>query len=210
MYYNGKKESMINPEKISNFNLTEPELEENILFWVCAAGKNGVTSANCLNRLLTQLAEGYSDYIPTPFKLIRSVIYCDKLAIKMKECGIGCYTNKSNTFWSLAHSGLDLRKCSVDELMKIKGIGAKTARGFILHTRPNQRYAVIDTHILKFLRSQGIITPKSTPGKYSKKYKELEKEFLDICDRINISPATLDLHIWNYYSLNPKTEIPYL
>jgi thermostable 8-oxoguanine DNA glycosylase len=75
-----------------------------------------------------------------------------------------------------------------------------------MHTRPGQRYACLDTHILKFLRHRGIMTPKSTPGKKSKKYIELEREFLKVCDLWNIQPYDLDLQIWNHYRQTPDIE----
>lgn len=190
---------MINPEKISNFNLTVPELEENILFWVCAAGKNGVTAAKCLDKLLTQLRCEYGGL--TPFSSI-NYTKSGNLAFHMKEAGIGCYNNKAVTFQQLASSAIDLQTCTVYDLMSIKGIGPKTARAFLVHTREAQKFAVIDTHVLKFLRHQGIIAPKSTPS--GKKYNELEKVFLNICDLRGLEAADLDLAIWNHYRTKPN------
>ena len=83
---------------------------------------------------------------------------------------------------------------------KIYGIGRKTSRGFILHTRPNAQCAVLDTHILKFLNEQGAPdVPKSTPPSKSE-YERLEKYFLSICRKKKITPAKQDLKVWNYYS----------
>lgn len=195
---------MINPEKISNFNLTVPELEENILFWVCAAGKNGVTAAKSLDKLLTNLGNHFGQ--DTPFNLLRKMTGDYHLHLSLpawlKEAGIGCYNNKAVTFRQLASSAIDLQTCTVDDLMSIKGIGPKTARAFLVHTREAQKFAVIDTHILKFLRHQGIMAPKSTPG--GKKYNELEKAFLSICDLRGLEVADLDLAIWNHYRKTPN------
>jgi hypothetical protein len=46
---------MINPTNITNYNLTTAELEEHLLFWVCAAGKNGVVAASNLDKFLKNL-----------------------------------------------------------------------------------------------------------------------------------------------------------
>jgi hypothetical protein len=194
---------MIEPDKISNFDLTNDELEENILFWVTAAGKNGATSAKLLNILLTRLKLVADDESLSPFALVRSVPDLSILVLALKTNGIGNYTMKGRAFWELAYSNLNLRTCTVNDLLKIHGIGAKTARGFVVHTRPNQRYAVIDTHLLKFFRDQGIMVPKSTPSE-GKRYRELEKIFLDICDKYAVLPADLDLAIWNHYRLKPS------
>lgn len=184
---------MIDPTHITNFNLDDCGLEEHILFWICAAGKNGITAAICLDKLLSKW--GFND--SSPFDIIKSIMLQANLAIEMKTCGIGCYNNKSNTFSALVTSNINLRFCRVEELETIKGIGPKTARCFLLHTRPNQRYAGLDTHILKFLSDQGHKVPKSTPT--GKKYAELETLFLQYVDKSGLTPSDFDLMIWNRY-----------
>lgn len=231
---------MIDATKISNFNLTDNELEENILFWICAAGKNGEVSARLLNDFLNRLrcglaTIGYSRPAElSPFTIIREFALASKYRMfdvlihlagdpqlkadingqpithsnlfqwMMKDSGIGNHNLKSKCFIEISQSNINLRECSIDDLISIKGIGRKTAAGFLLHTRPNQRFAVIDTHILKFLRDQGIMVPKSTPGKRSKKYLELEKNFLNLCDKYTLDVANLDLAVWNHYRVTPK------
>ena len=59
---------MIDPNGITNYNLTDEQLEEHILFWVCAAGKNGTTAARCLDKFLETLGRT-KDF--SPFQLIR-------------------------------------------------------------------------------------------------------------------------------------------
>lgn len=193
---------MVDPINITNYNLTKEQLEETILFWVCAAGKNGVTAAKSLDNLLNKLKARFGEH--SPFILIDKVGMHAALADLMKESGIGCYNAKAITFAQLVSSAIDLRECTVDELMRIKGIGPKTARAFIVHSRPNQRVAALDTHLLKFLRHQGIITPKSTPT--GKKYLELEAAFLSICDIRGLNYADTDLEIWKHYRENPEVK----
>lgn len=185
---------MIDPTKITNFNATKQELEEMILFWVCAAGKNGVTAAKCLDNLLRSVD---SDNCLSPFKTIMLINQEKDLSEEMKKHGIGCFRRKAVTFLSLCESKLDLRTCTVDDLESISGIGPKTARCFLIHSRPNQNLAGLDTHILKFLRDQGHKTPASTPN--GKKYKELEEIFLRYVQASNKSVAEFDLYIWNQY-----------
>lgn len=187
---------MIDPTKITNYNLTIPQLQEMILFWVCAAGKNGITSARCLDKLLNSCQDiDIEKY--TPFQIVEFIAKNKNLAHEMQKCGIGCYNNKSKTFLSLIQSNLDLQKCSVSELEAIPGIGPKTARCFLIHTRRDQNYAGLDTHVLKFLRDKGHSVPKSTP--VGKKYLELEKIFLAYTKESGKSVADFDLEIWNYY-----------
>lgn len=199
---------MIDPTNITNYNLSESELQEHILFWVLAAGKNGVVSAQCLDTLLTKLryeasyeleAQGYSisdaQFI-NPFDLIKPIDQ-PSLATWMMQCGIGCHSIKSKTFRDLASSGLDLKTCTTDDLEAIYGIGPKTARCFIIHSRPNQKLAGLDRHILSFLRDKGYNVPKSTPT--GSKYKTIEQYFIKEAEKAGKNIAELDLEVWNHY-----------
>jgi thermostable 8-oxoguanine DNA glycosylase len=189
---------MIDPKNITNYNLTEWQLQEHILFWVCAAGKNGVTAAKCLDKLLTALASKHGP--KAPFDLIKDEIWChtrESLFKHMKESGIGCYRNKAVTFMQLAFSSVNLANCSVEALENIYGIGPKTARCFIIHSRPNQKYAGLDRHILHWLRDQGYTVPKSTPN--PTKYKQIEQWFLAEVEKSGKTVSELDLEIWNKY-----------
>ena len=195
---------MINPEKVTDYNKSDKELEEFILFWVCAAGKNGRTAARCLDGLLNDI--GGHDI--GPFNAIKIWGYYEHPETLeawpdiLKRNGIGCYTIKAKTMFQLATSGLDLRTCSVTDLEAIYGIGPKTARCFLLHSRPNAQVAGLDTHMLKHLRSLGYDVPKHTP--IGKKYLTLEKTVLSLANEAGMTPAQYDLHVWTKYSV-PST-----
>ena len=193
---------MIDPENVTNYNMTSNQLEEFILFWICAAGKNGKTAARCLDNLLSDL-KMYFSFKFSPFELIRKThIYSNNLPDWLKVNGIGCYNSKARTMLEISNSKLDLKTCSVDDLEKIYGIGMKTSRCFIIHSRRNSNYAGLDTHVLKHLREVGIENvPKSTPSS-KKQYKRLEKEFLKLAKGAGTFPADYDLMVWNKYSVN--------
>lgn len=188
---------MINPEMITDYNLDECGLQEMILFWVCAAGKNGRTSARCLDKLLIDI-NGY-EY---PFQALRAQ---DPITLPnvLKRNGIGCYTTKARSMQELANSNINLRTCTLSDLESVYGIGPKTARCFILHSRKNVRVSGLDTHILKHLRSLGYDAPNSTPT--GKKYLDIEKIVLMLSDKANMTPADYDLMVWNKYSI-PSTQ----
>jgi hypothetical protein len=195
---------MINPENITNYNLTKRQLEEVLLFWVCAAGKNGRTAARCLDSLMKDIY----GYEIGPFKAIREYHeWCmatpqDMIPwpLRLKEHGIGCYTIKARTMLELAYSGLNLKTCTTDDLESIYGIGFKTARCFILHSRKNARVAGLDTHILKHLRALGYDAPMTTPSS-KKQYLTFEKIVLSLSDAAGMTPADYDLMVWNKYSV---------
>ena len=189
---------MIDPTTITDYNLTTAELEERLLFWVCAAGKNGATAARCLEKFLSMITYNNA----TPFEAIRNASFCFNSFPKiMKAAGIGCYTHKSRTFIELALSGINLKTCTVDDLEKIYGIGMKTSRCFILHSRKNAQHAGLDTHLLKHLRVKGVDNvPKQTPSS-KKQYKRLEHEVLKLAKGAKMRPADYDLMVWKSYSV---------
>lgn len=97
---------------------------------------------------------------------------------------------------------LDLASCTLDDLLSIHGVGNKTARFFLLHTREGCDYAVLDTHILAWLRNRGIPdVPKSTPSN-GKDYRRLEKTFryLSRLAYPFLSDAEIDLLVWSEQS----------
>lgn len=194
---------MIDPTNITNYNLTDEELEEHILFWVCAAGKNGKVAASSLEILLTMIT--YNNM--SPFEAIRESLRIDAVpfAVMMHTAGIGCHSHKSRTFKELAYSKLNLRTCTSDDLEKIYGIGKKTSRCFILHSRKDAQCAGLDTHMLKHLKEVGVENvPKQTPSS-KKQYERLEKEVLKLAKAAGMSPANYDLMIWNKYSVKNTT-----
>ena len=192
---------MIDPEKVTNYNMTDKELEEFILFWVCAAGKNGRTAARCLDGLLNDIG----GYDIGPFNAIRIWMYYEHPETlegwpeMLRDNGIGCYNSKAKTMAQLAMSGLNLRTCTARDLESIHGIGKKTSRCFILHSRKDARVAGLDTHMLKHLRAAGYDVPKSTPT--GKKYLELEQAVLNLADEAGMTPQEFDLSVWLRYSV---------
>jgi thermostable 8-oxoguanine DNA glycosylase len=185
---------LVDPSDITKFDSSNYELQLALLFWICAAGKKASTAARNLDRLLSHGRERFG--VEEPFKIVRS--FGDDLSEELKSQGIGCYNNKSKSMLDLATRGLDLRTCSVSDLESVKGIGPKTARCFLLHTRRGVRFAGLDTHLLKFMRMLGYDAPKTTP--VGKSYLRLEDEFLKLVDMSGMSVAKVDLLIWNYYS----------
>lgn len=183
---------MIDPTTITNFNQTGAELEEVLLFWICVSGKTASVVARQLNDLLNSL-KGKS-----PFDKIKKVGE-NKLPELLKSFGIGCYNSKSKSLWQIVNADLDLRTCTVDDLEKIHGIGRKTSRCFIMHSRPDAQYAGLDTHALKFLRDKGHNVPASTPAS-KRLYLEIEKLFLEYVKKSKKSVAEFDLDIWRSYA----------
>lgn len=191
---------MIDPSKITNFNLSDKELEEMVIFWVLVAGKNAKTTSKLLQKFLEHLHKIYNSKGFCPFEVIAKydIQNPGKLESLLKEFGFGCQKSKAKSLRALVSCGLDFKTCTIEQLEKIHGIGMKTSRCFLIHTRANARNAGLDTHVLKWLRRLGYDVPKSTPSKGE--YLELEKIFVQIADILRTPTAQLDLTIWNAYS----------
>lgn len=188
---------MIDPKNITKFDNSTEELEETILWWILAAGKNAITASRCLEKFLVEIHDLFETKERKPFCCLRK-LEKDQICNYLKKNGVGCYTNKSRSFFEISRSYLDLKKCTAFELEKIYGIGMKTSRCFIIHSRKNAKYAGLDVHLLRYLKDQGYDVPSQTPNK--KNYLKLEKIFLDIVEKAKMTVADFDLMIWKQYS----------
>lgn len=178
---------MIEPSKITNFDRSDRELQAFWLFCIMVAGKNSDQIALKLKRMVENMPEDANplDYFKNHD--VHNFLVAHK---------VGQYGRISRAIMESAN--LDLRNATLEEIMAIHGVGPKTARFFILHSRKDARVAVLDTHILKWMAKQGIKdVPDSTPNE--EKYIQLEKIFLALCDRLyhGLPIAEVDLLIWN-------------
>lgn len=168
------------------------EIERKLLYSVIVAGKSAAFADGALERFVSG-ATGRE----TPFEYIRQLIDSGELYNTLRRSRCGNYNKTRRCFVEIID--LDPQGCSVADLECIHGIGPKTARFFLLWTRPGIRVAALDTHILKWLREVGYDAPKSTPPA-GKKYQELEDAFLQEADDAGLSPRELDYKIWSRYS----------
>lgn len=188
---------MIDPKNITNYNLTKEELQIRIIFWIFAAGHNAASTAKGLDKFLKSI-KGTAH----PFATIRNVVKQEgwqAIEKALSTSGLGCWRKKVRTLRELAEGNLNLRTCSIADLEQIYCIGAKTARCFVLHSRKGiDNIACLDTHVLKYMRDEGIEVPKSTPTK--KRYLELEQTFLTLAKKTDKTLVEFDLWIWNKYA----------
>lgn len=177
---------MIDPQNITKYDRTQEELEELALFAICVAGKRADLTAQKVDAFLKLLNQKHPGV--KPFRAIyqegRQGVYG-----LLQQVRMGQYNRISDAF--MAVSNVDMKCTGVVWLES--AIGPKTARFILLHSRPNQRYAVLDTHILAWMRDQGVKTPKSTPPA-GDRYNQLEQEFLRLIGNRDV--AEVDLEIW--------------
>ena len=187
-------ETLINPKDITNYNRTDVELESFWIFCILVAGKNSDTTS----RLVTKLLKNRGD--KTPFEFIRS-LKLTELRNYLVAHKTGQYDRIRKALFFSAK--LDLRTCTRDVLMDIHGVGPKTARFFLLHTREFCDEVVLDTHILRWMRERCGIkeAPKNTPQNPEKyaQYAGLCKYLMET-HYPGLTLAQADLMIWTEMS----------
>jgi thermostable 8-oxoguanine DNA glycosylase len=188
---------MIDPYDITKFDRKIFELEEFWIFSICVANKEANRIADIVHKLV------HCDVI-TPFDVIRMYLNEGVLMDKLKYFRVGQYNRIYKALKQTVETNFDVKNATIEDMEAIHGVGPKTARMFIMHSRPNQNVAALDTHILKFLRAKGYEAPKSTPS--GKKYRELEEAFVSEAKKINMTPADLDLYIWETYKKGPVDD----
>jgi len=142
---------MIDPFNITNYAMTQHQLEEFLLAAMAVAGKSARTMFPKVDEFIYKypnIKDGM-----TPFEVLRDMVAKNILEQELKRVKMGKYNVLIKGYTDISKSNLDVFKCSLNDLEKISGIGMKTSRFFLLHTRENQDIAVLDTHILKYLKT---------------------------------------------------------
>ncbi len=188
-----------NPEVCTIYDRTDVELEEFLCFCVVVAGKTARVVQRCMMKFWEDMMYDLSDQpllrrVWTPFAMLKYFGQAN-VTERLKKAGIGCQTLKGRALATLADSDLDLETCTAEDLEKIPGIGRKTSRFFILHSRKDAKCACLDVHILRWLQERGVTNSGQTPGS-AKEYRRLEQEFLSRVPE-GKTIAEHDLEIWN-------------
>ena len=178
--------------------LNDHELEGKLIYAIIVAGKTADhadrTTRTFLKIGLEMLPDEARQSAPTPFGIVRRLSK-EQLRQALERARTGNYAKMELAMAQLTERDINLRTCSPEELEEIHGIGPKTSRFFIAWTRPGAMHAVLDTHILRWLRRNGYPdAPFSTPP--PKHYARWEKVFLAEAKKRGKTPRQLDEEIW--------------
>lgn len=168
--------------------LTISEREHRLLYSCIVAGKSATFTDGVMGRLAPTLERH-----ATPLQSLAAYAE-EEIRFILEAAKSGNYGKLARCFHQLAHADINLLTCIPADLERIHGIGPKTSRFFILWTRPGERYAALDVHVLRWLRENGYEAPRSTP--LGAKYRALEVAFLNEADKRGMTPRELDSRIW--------------
>jgi thermostable 8-oxoguanine DNA glycosylase len=205
------------------FDAKVAELEKFILVNMFVAGKNASVQQAKLDQFVNCVRRDLGEHIVDTLGVLSAIHNSltndevnDKVLGWLKEVKAGQYSRLTNGIVQLAeHIGagkIDLKNCNRAQLIKIKGIGYKTASMFLMYTRRNgSPVACLDTHILKYLReeTQTPNVPLTTPV-VKADYLRLEDAFLAIVRTTGKSVAEFDFEIWSRYrqKVNTSDSVP--
>ncbi len=82
-----------------------------------------------------------------------------------------------------------------DLLVRLPGIGPKTASWIVRNHRGSNEVAIIDVHVLRAGRHVGLFPLSWRPERH---YLKLEAAFLDFARALGVRPSLLDAVIWDY------------
>lgn len=179
---------MITPTAITNYQRSRKELELFWIFCLIVAGKNSDWAAKKILGLFSHLGEHETpfDYLSANPTNLHNMLVANR---------VGQYTRLERAITESIE--LNLATATLAELLPIFGVGPKTARFFLLHSRRDCKCAVLDVHILRWLRENcGVDAPTQTPQ--SPYYEELEGLFVHLANSYfpNMTLAQVDMMLW--------------
>lgn len=162
------------------------EREKLAVFGVLVANKDAAQTWDKAQRLFV--------HDERPFATLRRLERQGELYDKLLELKVGQYTR---VFKTLRHFAGLPESWAWQDLQKGPGNLLKTARLVGMYTRPPARVAVLDIHVLAFLRQEfpHCRVPKDTPSRLGE-YLVLEHFFLKSADRRGLEPWQLDREVW--------------
>lgn len=174
----------------------EHELQARLIYSIIVAGKNANFADKAIRKLLLECAK---ENRSTPFTVLPFNLFGLLNELQLRACVIrastGNYNKLCRAIRQIIAANLNLETVTPEELEGIQGIGHKTSRFFIIWTRPYERYAALDVHVLRYLKELGYDVPRSTPSN-DVVYRKIEGWFLSVADGLGITPRELDKRVW--------------
>ena len=216
----------IDPLNITDFERNDFSLQSFFLFAVAVAGKPSGITAEKINSMVELFMEswvenpayqeGHLDVPDGPLKhlidLTTECIWWDDISPagrNLRHIKLGKYKQWDKLLewfgFEVRDANYFLRTATLEQLLEIPGVGDKTARFFLLHSRKCEEVVPLDTHILKFVGKTFSDCPKITPrGRAYNFWEERAKRLFkrEIETNNYSSFAEVDLAIWKSGNLS--------
>lgn len=173
-------------------NPTTENRQAFLIFAMIVAGKTSEFGTDRTAKLLSWGPNGLS-----PFRKIGFLDQAGVLEDAMRAVKTGQYKRLGKGLRQVVM--LDVDRCPKKDLLSIHGIGPKTASYFLTYARDESGHAVLDTHVLRFLRECGVDAPEGTPP-VGEEYERLAREFTSRAHAADLTTQELDNFVWRYYA----------
>lgn len=168
--------------------MTRPQLEWRLVYAMIVAGKSARFANGAVKRL--------QEVVPrVALRVPISFLGNGNGGTFLRAARTGNYGKLERACRALREADLDLSAVTPGELERIPGIGPKTSRFFVVWTRPEAEHAVLDRHVLRWLRGRGHPCPDTVPAAGSP-YQALEALYLREARALGRTPRELDLEVW--------------
>jgi N-glycosylase/DNA lyase len=84
----------------------------------------------------------------------------------------------------------------------IPGLGMKEASHFLRNVKFSDSLAILDSHILTFLKQTALLSQRFSNGLTPRRYTEIEGIMKAVAENSNLSLAVLDMAVWEYTRSN--------
>lgn len=166
--------------------------KEEIWFELCFCLLTPQSKANLCRVTLEKLRESGKLFTGTDShisKEMNSVRFCNNKAryiVLAREKFDGIHKK----IIELRHRPMELREFLVKN---VKGYGYKEASHFLRNIGLGENLAILDRHVLRYMKKFGLREPKTLSRK---NYLEYEKRFLAVSEKLGLKAAELDSAIW--------------
>ena len=166
--------------------------EELAMFAICVHGKNAKVQAEKFNSILEALQAVNADLRPLS---IWMTLDGDEQLDLLKQYKIGQYTKVAKA-WN--HLAAVTPPFTVENLMKVPGVGPKTARFITVYGGTDTNRAILDVHVIRWLHKKKL-WPYTRAPRNASEYEQGERIFLAQARKLGMTPAELDTSIWQAF-----------
>lgn len=184
---------------IDPVNLKGCSPEELAMFACCVHGKTAAVQAEKFNSILEALSTVNPELRPLS---IWMTMDSDEQVDLLKQYKLGQYTKIAKA-WN--HLAAVTPPFTVANLLKVPGIGPKTARFITVYSGTDANRAVLDVHVMRWMRQQKLWKLPGAP-KNAKEYERAETIFLAKARELGVTPAELDTQIWQAFQRKPAKK----